>query len=208
MTNFPDGAGAALAPESRPSRPSLADPRFDFAGLRLGQDHSGGRVDKIINAIPVRKPSPYWWFRVHPDPSYHYRTRLLEIKEDNELYMVARELRAGIENRLVSKELHTCITRQGTVFVWSVKLPDETGRLDSWNRSAMTVARVAASEWVRIESNREAAGYDHFEPPQNVKIPDPVWPDLTPEEIWSIAFKHYYIDQPDHPRLLALDGRQ
>lgn len=93
------------------------DPRFDFKAMRLSQSFAGGASRKTIVQIPVRKPGPFWWFRVHPDVIYHYETRMFEVKEDGELYMVTPDLQQELGEILVPKVLFPAITRQGVLFL-------------------------------------------------------------------------------------------
>ena len=62
---------------------------FDVARLTLSQDfQSAAGVKKVLNMIPVRKPSKEWFVQTHPDTSYHINTCVIDLKEDNELFLV------------------------------------------------------------------------------------------------------------------------
>jgi hypothetical protein len=190
------------APVTAQPSEELVDTRFDFASMRLSQEFAAGRVRKTVTTIISRKPSPHWWVRVHPELSY--ATRVFENKEDSEQFLVAPDLQASLSEMLVAKLILPAVTRQGTLFLWAMRLPDETGRLDSWNRSAMDAANIAKKQWVRVISNRQLGGYDVAHP--FIEIPEPVWPEMSMEAMLSVAFKHYLIDKHDHPRLQALRG--
>jgi hypothetical protein len=48
----------------------IADP-FDPSRLRLSQDFvAAAGVKKILNTVPVRKPSKEWFIQTNADPSY------------------------------------------------------------------------------------------------------------------------------------------
>jgi hypothetical protein len=124
---------------------------FDLELLKLTQDFNANLVvRKALTTIPVRRPDRQWFVRVHPDPKYRLETAVLELREDAETYLVAPAMRPELLGEIVPKVLLTAITRQGNVFLWPIRLPDETGRLDEWNRSALEAAKLAEKQWIRI----------------------------------------------------------
>jgi hypothetical protein len=62
---------------------------FDLESLRLSQDfiESAG-VKKLVTEIPIRKPSPQDFVRVHPDPAYRADLLMVNLKDDREFYVV------------------------------------------------------------------------------------------------------------------------
>ena len=106
--------------------------------------------------------------------------------------------------RAPPKILHLTVSRQGTSFAWPIRLPGADGRLDSWNESAHAAARMAVSQWIRLESNREAGAYDVVVPV--APLPDPVWPTESFESLLDLAFRGRRIDTMDHPFLRKLRG--
>lgn len=195
---------AALTPPLK--QPSFVDARFDPTKLRLPQHFAAGAVEKFITTIPIRKPDRFTFIRVHSDEAYHLSTLVLDLKEDRETYLVDESLRDGLAADLVPKILFPTITRQGVLFLWPVRLPDESGKHDAWNRSALEAAQLAMSSWVRVSSNLPLGAYDTIFP--TADIPEPVWPDLDLQQMLAIAFKHYFIDSLDHPRLRAIRGER
>ena len=51
--------------------------------------------------------------------------------------------------------------------------------------------------WLRITANKDLGGYDIFE--ATAKLPEPIWPDTTLDELLTIAFRGRIITTPDHP---------
>jgi len=100
-----------IAPVPSPA----VDPRFDLKGMRLSQEIAAGRARKTVTTIICRKPSPHWWFRVHPELSY--ATLLFENKEDSELFLVAPDLQEALSEMLVSKVILPAITAGDALFV-------------------------------------------------------------------------------------------
>lgn len=178
--------------------------KFDPVRLRLPQTFEGGAVTRT-STITARKPDRHNWFMVHPDADgYHFSTLVLDIKADRELYLIAPELRDELGVELVPRMIVPCITRQATIFLWPLALPDSNGRANSWTESALEAVRAAMEGWVRVVPNMEAGGYDLYRP--RVQLDLPTWPDLTLEQMLEKAFNHQMIESLDHPRVRALRG--
>jgi hypothetical protein len=194
-TNPTGGNGAATA-----------DPfSDDLSSLRISQDFGAELgVKKQLTIVRVKKPDRQWFARVHPDPQYRLETYVVELKDERETYLVRGEARLALPEELTAKVLFLAITRQGIPFIWPVKMPDATGRLDEWNRSLMMAAKEAESAWVSVKANRHAGAYEIFVATGN--FPDPVWPDKTFSDLLRIAFKDKVIDSPDHAVIQQLLG--
>ena len=178
---------------------------FDLGALRLTQDFAANiGVQRALTTIPVRRPDRQSFVRVNPDPAYRLETAVLELKEDSATYLVAPQLRAELPGEIVPKVLVTAITRQGHVFLWPIRMPDETGKLDEWNRSALEAAKLAERSWIRLAANRALGAYETFV--STGDLPDPEWPDKTFQELLRIAFRDRYIDSLEHPVVLRLRG--
>jgi hypothetical protein len=185
---------------------TLSDDLFEnLDQLRLDQNFAEViGVKKVITTIPVRKPHRQEFIRVHPNDSFYFQTAILEIKEDRESYMVVKNLWTELSNEITPKMIYTTINRQGIIFLWPIRLPDETGRLDEWNRSALKAAQKGITEWIKVASNRSLGAYETFKPAG--LLPDPEWPDIEFKEILQIAFRDKIIDDINHPVLKQLRG--
>lgn len=100
--------------------------------------------------------------------------------------------------------MYLTVNRQGVPRLWPIRLPDEEGKLDDWNFSALQAAEIAKERWIRVSSNRGAGMYETFEATRELSEPD--WPDLTFNEVLEIAFRGRYIKDWDHPALAKLRG--
>jgi hypothetical protein len=174
--------------------------------LRVNPENvEGNSVRKLITVVPVRKPNSQDFVRVNPDPAYSAVVAVLELKEDSETYVVDLASVPDLQGECHTVTLCTAITRTGTVFLWPVRVPDSDGRVNSWHQSAAVAVQHATRSWVRVKANRSAGGYDVSQATGSVS--DPIWPDLTFEAIFKIAFRNHYINSADHPvvrRLLGL----
>jgi len=183
----------------------VSDNPFDPQKLRLSQNYGASAgVKKLTTTIPVRKPGKQDYVRVHPDPAYRIETAVLEIKEEQETFLVAQELWDELPRELTPKVLFTTINRQQVTSLWPIRLPGDDGRIDTWNGSAMEAATFAQKQWVRICSNKSLGAYDVFQ--ATGEIPEPEWPELNLEQILEIAFKGRFIKDSDHPALKRLRG--
>ena len=178
---------------------------FDLSSLRLSQDFgSMVGVKKLINTVPVRKPSKQEFVRVHPEDTHQFSTAVIEMKEDREIFLVTSELWPELPDEIVTKIFLTAMTRQGVLFLWPIRLPNPDGRHDNWNRSALEAAELAKKKWIKVVSNMSLGGYEVFE--ATGKLPEPEWPDLSFEKIMKVAFKDRYISEMSHPVIRRLNG--
>lgn len=177
----------------------------NFDRLKLDQNFSEAiGVKKEFTTIPIRKPGRQDFIRVHSDEKFRLQTAILELKEERENYLVSPGLWQELAGEITPKMLYTAINRQGVLFLWPVRLADETGRLDAWNRSAHKAAQQAMKKWVRVSSNRSLGAYEIFTPAR--ELPEPEWPEISFKEILKIAFGDYQINSLDHPVIKRLRG--
>jgi hypothetical protein len=181
---------------------------YDPAVLGMSQDFVGeAQVKKQWDIIRVEKPNKARVFRVHADPTFRLKTLLLVLKEDNESYLVLPHLREHLANEGTCGvfALLPCVSKQGTPFIWPIRMADSEGKWNIWHQSAWQIAERAMVRWARMQSNRDAghyvAEYDqrHLEQQQL-----PAWPDLTLADWLRLAFRGYTIDSLDHPILRRL----
>lgn len=180
---------------------------FDVSRLTLSQDFlSAAGVKKMLTTVPVRKPSKEWFIRTHPDNKFHINTCVVELKEDNEMYLVDPSLWDSLvgESTFGPRALITTINRQKVLFLWPIRLPDADGRIDDWNRSALEASQLAKDAWVRVQSNRPLGAYEVYE--ATGECGEPKWDVPSFSDLLRIAFKDKFIDRVDHPVLRRLRG--
>jgi hypothetical protein len=184
---------------------SVEDPFDNLDNLRLTQDFvETVGVKKLLTTIPVRRPNPQDFIRVHADPAYREAFPAIELKDERELYVVNRNMQAELSTECVSATLFTTINRQGVVSLWPVRLPGPDGKTNEWWRSAREAAELAMAKWVRIKANMSLGAYEIFSAASVIQ--DPTWPELPFNELLRIAFRDRIISSPDHPVVKRLRG--
>jgi hypothetical protein len=187
------------------SQPTTAPDPFDVNALRLDQSFvETAGVKKLLTTIPVRRPNPQDFIRVHADPNYRATLALIELRDDREVYLLTPDIARQLPGEFVMATLFTTINRQGVVSLWPVKLPSPDGRVVEWHRSAAEAAELAMQKWIRMKANMPLGAYEIFES-QGV-IPDPVWPTLTFNELLKIGFRDRYVSTLDHAVIKRLRG--
>lgn len=184
----------------------MVDP-FDPPRLKLSQDFiAAAGIKKVLNTIPVRKPSKEWFIQTNPDPEFRLQTYVVELKEDSETYLVDPSLWSELasESTFSPRAFFTVMNRQGVLFLWPVRLPGSDGRIDEWSRSAMEAAQYAQGKWVRVQANMSLGAYELYEAAGQWPAPD--WPKMAFQQLLKIAFKDKFINTMDHPILKRLRG--
>ncbi len=195
-----------VSPAEGQPTPEGKDP-FDLTNISVaGVTSEDLGVEKPILVVPVDKPSKQDFFRTHPDPAYRVEVRVLKLEAERETYLVAKDvwLASPGETKLV--RLVPYLTRTGGLGLWPVSLPDDLlGKRDTnWGITARGAAEIAETKWVRMQSNMARGCYDIV---TSDKIPDPVWPNTTLQDILKIAFGGgRLIDSLDHPVIRQLQG--
>jgi hypothetical protein len=182
-----------------------SDDPFDLEKLRVKPEFlETTNVKKLLTTVPVRKPAPQDFIRVHESAKYRDLMAFLELKEDRETYVVDLKAVPELQGECFIATLFTAITRTGVLFLWPVRVPAADGRSNDWHVSAAAAAEQAMKCWVRIKSNMSLRAYELFL--AESKIPDPEWPELTFSELCRIAFKDRLINHGDHPVIRRLRG--
>jgi hypothetical protein len=184
---------------------STPDP-FNPTNLRLSQSFvETAGVKKLLTTIPVRKPSPQEFVRVHPSPDYRENFPIIELKDEREEYIVTASLVPELIGEFVVKTLYLAINRQGTLFFWPVRLPGPDGKDMNWWKSGREAAGLAMKDWVRVKANMNLGAYDIFMAYE--KFSEPQWTTLGYWELIKIAFRDHLIDRIDHPVIKRLRGQ-
>jgi hypothetical protein len=187
---------APLSPEPDP---------FDLASLRLNTsflETSG--VKKLLTTVPARRPGPQDFVRVRPEPEYRENFAMIDLKDDREDYLVRPEILPELTGEVVYKTIFTAINRQGVVFLWPVRLPAPDDRKSAWPRSLREAAEMAMEKWLRVKANMSLGAYEITIAPG--EMAEPVWPELSFQELVRIAYRDRMITSLDHPVVKRLRG--
>ena len=147
--------------------------------------------------VPVGKPPKDRFFRTHESPNWVYPSWILEDKKTGETYIVSEDVASVLGGLVRAVELYTAIDRQNNVFLIPIPLPGPNGVRNPWHESLLQAVLRAKLVWLRITANKDLGGYDIFE--ATAKLPEPIWPDTTLDELLAIAFRGRIITNPDHP---------
>ena len=173
--------------------------------LRLNPDVAATVGTKeVLRHVPVRKPNRTEFVRVHPDETMQITTGVFVDKEERETFFVMPELRGELAGELKPVLLATAISRQGTVFLWPIALPEGGGRRNAWAETAREAYELAKVSWVRMVADMPLGAYRIYE--AEGVLSEPVWPDRTLSELLEIGFKDRIIDTVDHPVIRRLRG--
>jgi hypothetical protein len=199
-TRKPEDANGSGEPAGPP--PDIFD---NLAALRLEPDAGAlvGAVE-VLAHVPIRKPSPTEWVRVHPDADMTLATSFYVDRENRETYLVVPEMRDVLITGVKVMLLLTAVNSRGSVFLWPLALGDDTGRTNAWHETARDGAMRAKSAWTKIAADMSAGHYRIFQAEGN--LPEPMWPNKTFKELLRIAFRGRTIDNVEHPTVKQCRG--
>jgi hypothetical protein len=184
---------------------AIPDDPFDLSKLRLSQDFvETAGVRKLLTTVPVRKPNPQDFIRVHPSSNYRENLAVIELKDDREIYLLPMPIAEQLPGEFAMVTLYVAINRQSVVHLWPVRLPASDGRIIEWHRSAAEAAELAMKRWIRVKANMSLGAYEMFEAAST--IPDPTWPELSFQELLRIAFRDRLVSDLDHLIVRRLRG--
>ncbi len=187
------------------SAPDTAPDPFDLNSLRLTQDFIGtAGVKKQLLTVPVRKPSPQDFVRVHPSEQYRANLLTIELKDDREVYLVSPALHAALQGETTCSTIFTAINRQGVTFLWPVRIPPADAKDNAWWQSSREGAELAMKSWVRVKANMPLGAYEITA--AESLMAEPEWPEQSFQGLIRIAFKDRIIDRIDHPVVRRLRG--
>jgi hypothetical protein len=193
-------------PEQDLGTPEPFDP-FDPAALRIDSDMDIS-TEKVLTAVPVRKPKRDEFFRVHPGEDYTMDALVIERDEDMDraVYVVVPAFAGAVPEVARRVRLFTWISRRGgNVFLWPAKLPLEGGSSGNrYSETGLKIAEHAKTHWLRMYGDRNLGGYQEVKARGN--LDEPKWPDKTFAELLRIAFEGRIIDRIDHPVIRELNG--
>jgi hypothetical protein len=182
----------------------------DFA---LEQNFNPGAVE-VDQPISCRRPGPYDYFRVNPDPAMTKTMGFIELPDErDDLYIVKKNMATIFGSRVSLRQVFVYQTASGKLALWACKLPrtESGGRRsggDKYNKTALKAADMAKSEWVMILSDQDEKCYRIFTPPSGSKVVEPDWTKCPPfNELLRRAFGDgHVVKDNNHPLVRRLQS--
>src|SRR5215468_5727902 len=158
--------------------------------FRLDQSELDQPVAKtVLSAIPIRKPEPLEFIRVHPDPKYRMGpVSFIALKQNREYYLVTPALRSELRPReYYIGHIFLATNRLERPFFWIVTTQSPTGRVSDWYTSAFECAELAMHQWIQLVADHNAGVYTAglAEEP----LEEPRYPEQTFPELFKLGFK-------------------
>jgi hypothetical protein len=178
---------------------------FDLESLRLNASFiETAGVTKLLTTVPSRRPGPQEFVRTHPAAEYRADFAMIDLKDEQEAYLVRLEIVPELAGEVVFKTLFTAVNRQRVVFLWPVRLPTPDDRKTEWARLQREAAEMAMTKWTRVKANMSLGAYE-ITVAESV-VAEPEWPELPFQELVRIAYRDRMITTVDHPVVKRLRG--
>jgi len=191
------GSGAR-EPFTTPSLPGV-----DLASLTLNQNFQQmAGLKKTVSPVPLMKPGRQTWFTVCPDGKGSRQMAVVEDKESHQFYILDPTLCDELAGEWSLRLVTLCQTRNGSNFLWPLKLPDCDGRADSWSASAMEALSAGKGHWIRLRANAELGAYEVI---TGIAPVDASWPGDV-DAVFKKALAGRIISTLDHPLVKKLRG--
>jgi hypothetical protein len=218
-TEFPYGENAEptsagkTPQEPAPTRLLIAG--IDLDGVALEEDYQGATsADDKPATVVVRKPSGQGFFRAHP--TLWRNVRMMEVKNgpDRGFYLVAAAAKTYLqaaENedvKLFPARLTLCFSRDTGLFLWPLRLPEprKDNQIDEWSQSALRVAKLAETQWVKLYTHKGGNCYS-FRLGEGIKA-EPPWPTFSLNDAAGMAFEGRHLTDPHDPLIRRLLGKE
>jgi hypothetical protein len=180
-----------------------ADER-EFRAMRCDLPGVKGASAVGIVAISVGKvPAPKnEFFRTHRDFRPIVPIVDLEVGMEKQFFAVTKDMiapLAGIGITVAHHALYLTVTPRGAVRIIPVRLANNDGELNEYNRTKEIGLLQAIDGWFRLYTDTENRCYKVFPAPVG-RFGEPQWPELTQAKIYRLAFRDrgHLLDSPEH----------
>ena len=199
--------GGAPPMENTAKKPKLpvtvGNPRA-ASSMAIDQQHMEefASAEESPSTIECRRPPKGQFFTVRPETTNPWRDRefyyLLQL-EGRDSLIVAPDIakQKNEEDTIRPVLLVRYVTMAGEEGLWPVKLDQQDGKSNRWNRSALNILELASSgKWVRIVSTKNEYRYQVSR--RTLEETPPRFSDRTFKELVDEAFKNRLVDSLDH----------
>lgn len=171
---------------------------------------------KLFTIVPVRKPLKQEFFRVREGEEWQFSTKVLDLQEEREMYLVHPSLWEVLSIELKDMVFFTAINIDRVTFLIPVTILGEGRRKNKWIESLLRNIEIAKTKWIRSASNSKVGAYEVIEAIHN--LGEPNWPetvvtrdrDVVPfsmDILVKTAFHDKYIKDLEDPIIKRLLGR-
>jgi len=180
--------------------------RINFAQVKAkGERQESLATEPVITAIPNRSPKSDEFFRCDPRLEMSMALNILTLKDEQEEFLIYDDVidAIGYETVIKRKTIFVCNTMNNSLFVSTIPLPDDQGKLNQWHKSAYQTMERAKKNWIRRQADRVNSQYTIQVAKEGI-CPDPKWTEMKLEEVLEMAFEEYIIEDTSHPVLKRL----
>ena len=165
-------------------------------------------LDTVVTRIALKKPNNEF---VQLDPSDFFPGNILNNPPDGIVgdYLLGDAVAAALPDRNVKAvDLYRAVTSLGQPFLWPVPSDRDHNAENPWNMTHRAVAMLAATQWLKLVSNREAGCYEaHYPKWSEETTPEPAWPKLDVADMMGLAFPEgYRIGDETHIAIQKIHG--
>jgi hypothetical protein len=163
---------------------------FSAASLRINDYSSALSLQKVITAVPYRKPPQDLFIRVHPSDEYTIKTLVIspESDQDRSQHLINPALWQALATEPLVRPVFYAwaITQNQDTFLWFLNVPKD-GRSNNWWTTGLALMARARTEWLRVFPSNGC--YSCIPASKPVSDVVPRWPDLTMDQVLDLAFK-------------------
>jgi hypothetical protein len=179
--------------------------RRDVAGVQ------GASAAGIVSISVGKTPTKNEFFRTHPDFRPIVPIVNLEVGMEKQYFAVTKAMVQALYDigiTVSDHALYLTVTSRGAVRVILLRLANNDGEQNEYDRTKEIGLARGRTEWVRLYTDQENRCYQVFPAPGS-RYGNPVWPDLTPAKIFKLAFrdKGRLVDSVEHPLFKKWAGR-
>ncbi|WP_136082431.1 hypothetical protein [Pontiella desulfatans] len=175
-----------------------------MADYALDQDCAAGITETVQCTVSIAKPKKQEFVSPCPDSGARMTCYIMTDDESGEHYVLHPKLMDEFADECRKMVLVPYKLVDGSVRLWPVGLPDETGNWNTWHKSAHVIAGKYAGKWVRVIAVRGIGAYKAQEPASRPQAPD--WSDVDIAGLYDDVLRASAIDNEDHPFLKKLRG--
>lgn len=202
----------AANPKSVSGNP-IADPQgnliidgIDLNALRINPNTAMNvSVKPVITSVAIMKPNPKQFIRVCATRAgFPYSAMAVDGGQGIGFYLVTNGVDQLVPQHVKAYSFHLAINRANQLFLIPLNEHRTNGHRHSSADSLELALEQAKRAWVQISWNSALMGYQVYEAVGN--LAEPIWPTLTDNEIFNLAFKGRIIQSATHPIIQGLQG--